>query len=68
MDWMVNAAAVHLRLPASLNVHPTFHVLWVKPVRESALSPTTEDSPPQPNTVQRILGGQAQPVPWFVFG
>lgn len=35
---MVNPAAVHLKLPASLNIHPTLHVSRVKLVRESELS------------------------------
>lgn len=32
--WIVKPAVVHLKLPASLNTLPTFHVLWVKLVRE----------------------------------
>ena len=32
---MVVPAAVRLRLPWSLHVHPTFHVSQVKPVKES---------------------------------
>lgn len=32
VDRMVNMAVVRLKLPASINVHLTFHVSWVKPV------------------------------------
>lgn len=28
VEWMVNAAAVQLKLPASINVHPTFTLAW----------------------------------------
>lgn len=43
---MVNAAAVHLKLPSSMKVYPTFHVLRVKPVRQSELSPVVDNPPP----------------------
>lgn len=42
---MVNAAAVRLKLPASMRVHPTFHVSWVKLMAESELSPAVDNSP-----------------------
>lgn len=44
-DRMVNPVAVHLYLPASLNVHPTFHISQVKPVQESALVPPPASPP-----------------------
>lgn len=46
---MVNMAAVlKLKLPVSVNVHLMFHVSWVKPVKESNLSPASDDPPPAP--------------------
>lgn len=41
---MVNAAAMRLKLPLSINVHSTFHVSWVKPGLESKLD-TAVDNP-----------------------
>lgn len=46
VERMVNPTAVRLRLPASMRVHPTFHVSRVRPVVESDLSPPAEDPPP----------------------
>ena len=43
---VVNPAAVRLRLPRSLRVHPTFHVARVKPVEESSLVPASRPPPP----------------------
>uniref|UniRef100_A0A674P365 Gypsy retrotransposon integrase-like protein 1 n=1 Tax=Takifugu rubripes TaxID=31033 RepID=A0A674P365_TAKRU len=62
VDRMVNPAAVRLKLPAALRIHPTFHVSKVKPVAESDLVPPS-DPPPPPRivdggpayTAQRIL-------------
>lgn len=48
VDQMVNIAAVHLRLPTSLRVQPTFHVSQVKPVGELELLPAAEEPPPPP--------------------
>ncbi|KAF7642963.1 hypothetical protein LDENG_00247160, partial [Lucifuga dentata] len=43
---VVNPVAVHLRLPRSLCIHPTFHISRVKPVRTSQLMPMSRPPPP----------------------
>ncbi|XP_068508006.1 uncharacterized protein tctn1 isoform X2 [Syngnathus scovelli] len=55
---VVHPAAVRLRLPRSLAVHPTFHVGKVKPVVDSPLVPDPAPPPP-PRTVD---GGTAYTV------
>lgn len=62
IERIINPAVVRLKLPASLNVHPAFHVSLLKPVSSSPLSPQA-DPPPTPRiidnhpafTVQRLL-------------
>ncbi|KAK0154388.1 hypothetical protein N1851_003542 [Merluccius polli] len=49
---VINPAAVRLKLPRSMRVHPTFHVSKVKPVRESPLVPAAPPPPPP-----RIIDG-----------
>ncbi|TWW62381.1 hypothetical protein D4764_04G0010280 [Takifugu flavidus] len=58
VDRMVNPAAVRLKLPPALRIHPTFHVSKVKPVAESDLVPPS-DPPPPPRIVD---GGPAYTV------
>lgn len=52
VERMVNVAAVCLKLPASMRVHPTFHVSRAKPVDESEPSPAADH---RRHTVQQIL-------------
>ncbi|KAI3375472.1 hypothetical protein L3Q82_003804 [Scortum barcoo] len=43
---VINPVSVQLKLPRSLQVHPTFHVSKIKPVRESHLVPPSKPPPP----------------------
>ena len=43
---VISPAAIRLRLPRSLRVHPTFHVSQVKPTKDNPMVPVTK--PPQP--------------------
>ena len=50
---IINPAAVRLRLPKPLRIHPTFHVSRIKPVRESDQVPSSRPPPPP-----RLIDGQ----------
>ncbi|KAI3376026.1 hypothetical protein L3Q82_016558, partial [Scortum barcoo] len=49
-----NPVSIQLKLPRSLQVHPTFHVSKVKPVRKSHLVPPTKPFPPPSKMVEMV--------------
>lgn len=62
IESIINPAAIRLKLPQSLRIHPTFHVSQLKPVSTSDLCPPSV-APPPPRlidghpafTVRRIM-------------
>lgn len=62
VERVINPAAVRLKLPRSMRVHPTFHVSQLRPVKVSPLCPPAGPPPPArvidglpAFTVRRIL-------------
>ncbi|KAF7640859.1 hypothetical protein LDENG_00009360, partial [Lucifuga dentata] len=43
---IINPAAICLKLPKSMQIHPTFHVSKLKPTHDSPLVPPTPAPPP----------------------
>ncbi|KAF7648885.1 hypothetical protein LDENG_00150590 [Lucifuga dentata] len=48
---VVSPAAVHLHLPRSMRIHPTFHVSKIKPALDSLLDPLSKP-PPLPRVIE----------------